>query len=238
VAKMGGRKQLKRYSMPSVLRLPVKSHKWITKPVPGPHPADMSIPLRIIVRDLLKVARTAKEADRIIFSGKILVDERVRKEPRFPVGFMDVVRIPEIRKTYRVSLDTLGRLNLIEIEEKESKKKLCRIVRKQMVRGGKIQLTMHDGRNVVGDLNDFKIGDTVELSLPDGKIIRRIPLSIGKLGIVTGGKNVGRMGRIEEIKKETGTVILSTDGTKIETPLDYVFVVGEDSPAVTVVKAA
>ncbi len=238
MGKMGGRKQLKRHSMPPVLRLPVKSQKWLTKPVPGPHPADMSVPLRIILRDFLKVARSAKEADRIIFSGKILIDGVVRKNPKFPVGFMDVVQIPDIGKTYRVSVDSLGRLRLLEVGEAEAKRKLCRVIKKQTVRGGRIQLTLHDGRNVVGELRDFRVGDTVEISLPNGEIIRRIPLSVGKWGIVMRGKNAGRTGKVEEIKTRTRTAVLSADGDKVETSLDYVFIVGDEAPAVGVVNAA
>lgn len=238
MAKMGGRKQLKRYSMPSVMRLPTKSSKWLTKPIAGPHPADKSIPLRIIVRDYLKLARTAKEADRIIFSGKVMVDGVVRREPKFPIGFMDILEIPDINKIYRVFIDELGRLKLVEIDKEEAGKKLCRVVRKQTVRGGKIQLTMHDGRNIVGDLKDIKIGDVVELSVPDGKLICHVSLSENRIAVVTDGENAGKIGRIEKIKRETKTVVLSADGEKMETPVDYVFVLGIEKPLINVGVAA
>ncbi|MEM1689164.1 MAG: 30S ribosomal protein S4e [Candidatus Hadarchaeales archaeon] len=238
MAKMGGRKQIKRYSMPPVMRLPVKSSKWLTKPIPGPHPVDKSIPLRIIVRDYLKLAGTAKEADRIIFSGKVIVDGVVRRDPRFPVGFMDILEIPDINKTYRVFIDELGRLKLLETNKEEAGKKLCKVVKKQCVRGGKIQLTMHDGRNIVGDLKDIGIGDVIELSVPDGELLKHIPLSENKLAVVTDGQHTGKIGRIEEIKKETKTVRLSTNGEKIETSVNYVFVLGDEKPLVDVGVAA
>jgi len=230
MAKMGGRKQLKRYSMPAVMRLPVKPHTWLTKPVPGPHPADKSIPLRVIIRDLLKLARTAKEADRIIFSGKVLVDGVVRREPKFPVGFMDVLEIPEIEKFYRISFDRLGRLKLVEIEREEKDRKLCRVIRKQTIRGGKVQITTHDGRNLIGDLKHVKIGDVVEVSLPDGKLLEHVPLSAGKLAMIMEGENAGRIGRIEEIREKTKTILLKADGEMVETPCDYVFVIGDEKP--------
>ena len=37
------------------------------------------------------------------------VDGRVRKDPKFPLGLMDVFSIPRIKKNYRVLIDVKGR---------------------------------------------------------------------------------------------------------------------------------
>ena len=46
------------------------------------------------------------------------MDGRVRKDPKFPLGFMDVFSIPKIRKQYRVLIDVKGRFVLREISKK------------------------------------------------------------------------------------------------------------------------
>ena len=66
---MGSRKHLKRYKAPENWPIHPKEYKWTVKTNPGPHPLDGSIPLLIIVRDILKVADTAREAKIIINKG-------------------------------------------------------------------------------------------------------------------------------------------------------------------------
>ena len=93
------------------------------------------------------LADTAREAKMIINQGEILVDGTVRKDYKFPVGFMDVIQIPKTGKTYRVLPDEKGRLVLHPISEENQNFKLCRIQNKTTIRGGRQQLNLHDGRN-------------------------------------------------------------------------------------------
>jgi small subunit ribosomal protein S4e len=233
---MGGRKQLKRYAMPKAMGLPVKAGTWVTKPGPGPHPARRALPLRVLVRDVLKLARNSKEADFIIHGGKVKVDGRVRKDPAFPVGLMDVVAFPESEKTYRVSMNQHGRLVLVEIPAEESGTKLCRVTGKQVVRGGRIQLSLHDGRNVVGDFKEFKVGDVVYLSLEDSQVLQRLPLEERALALIMGGRNTGRTGRIVELRKSGQgemSVVLESKGERLETSTKYTFVLGKEKPPIT-----
>jgi small subunit ribosomal protein S4e len=48
----------------------------------------------------------------------LLVDGRIRKDPKFPLGLMDVLSIPRIKKNYRVLIDVKGRFVLNEISNK------------------------------------------------------------------------------------------------------------------------
>jgi len=232
---MGARKQLKRYAMPKTLKLPIKEAAWVTKSDPGPHSADRAIPLRVLVRDYLGLARNAKEADRVVAMGEVVVDGRIRKNPKFPVGLMDVIHIPKLGKYYRILVDSHGRLDLVEIGVEEAKYKLCQVIGKQVVRGGKIQLNLHDGRNVVGDFREVKRRDVVQLSLEDGSVLKHLKLAEGNLGLIVRGKNPGIVGKIVGIRKsgKHTTVILESDGARVEAPSEYAFVVGEDSPLIT-----
>jgi small subunit ribosomal protein S4e len=105
MAIMGSRKHLKRFKAPKHWPIHPKENKWTTKPNAGPHAIEESLPLLLIVRDILGVADNAREAKRIINNGEILVDGRARKDYKFPVGFMDVIEIPKTENIYRVLPD-------------------------------------------------------------------------------------------------------------------------------------
>ena len=147
MAIMGSRKHLKRFKAPKHWPIHPKENKWTTKPNAGPHAIEGSLPLLLIVRDILGVADNAREAKRIINTGEILVDGRARKDYKFPVGFMDVIEIPKSEKVYRVLPDEKGRLILYPIAAENKDFKLCKITDKTTIRGGKTQLNLHDGRN-------------------------------------------------------------------------------------------
>lgn len=241
MSKKGETKQMKPHVMSRAVRLPRKSHPWVSKPHPGPHPIQQSIPLRLVVRDYISLARISREADRIISGGNVRIDGKVRRDPRFAVGFMDVVHLPAVNLSYRVLLDYRGRLTVGEIPREESSVKLCKVKRKQVLRGKKVQLTLHDGKNVVGDLGGFKPGDVAKLALPDSKVIDRLPMKNGALAFITGGKNTSKVGKIEEIKIMRGsppnTVLLKSQEKIFEAPQDYVFVVGVEKPEITIPEA-
>lgn len=237
MAKKGGSRSIKRYAAPRVLRLPRKSLPWATKAAPGPHPSKNAVPLRLILRDYLSLGRSAKEADSAISKGNILVDGKPRREPKYPVGLMDVVQLPALNSSHRVLIDNRGRLTLNEIDKAEASIKLCKVTRKQIVRGKKIQLTFHDGKMLVGDLGEFKPNDVAKLTLPDLKVVERLSMEVGALALITGGRNVSRIGRISEIKLIVGTqpniVTLKSDGETFQAPEHYVFVVGKEKPSIS-----
>ena len=78
MAKMGSRKHLKRFKSPEHWPIHPKEDTWTVKPSAGPHAIEESLPLLIVVRDILKVADNAREAKIIINNGDILVDGRAR----------------------------------------------------------------------------------------------------------------------------------------------------------------
>ena len=84
-------KHQKRIAAPGSWQISRKTAWWTVKSRPGPHPKDRSIPLLLIVRDMLKLADNSKEAKRILNEGKILIDGRIRKDHKFPVGIFDIL---------------------------------------------------------------------------------------------------------------------------------------------------
>jgi len=239
VAKKGQSRHLKRFALPAPIKIPRKSAVWAVKSGPGPHPAEGSAPLLIVVRDLLGLARTAREAKRILKEGQVLVDGRVRKDPKFPVGLMDVVQIPAMGKNYRVLYDRRGQLKLNEISDEEASFKLCKVVGKSMVKGGKIQLAFHDGKTSIGDFEDFHLGDTAKVTLPDFRVSERIGFEKGAKAIIIGGRNVGKVGEIEGIRCAGGRrameiVDLRENGTHFQASRGYVFAIGKKEPLISI----
>jgi len=237
MAKMGSRKHLKRYKSPEHWPIHPKEFTWTVKPSPGPHSIKGSLPLLIIVRDILQVADNAREAKIIINNGEVLVDGRIRKDYKFPVGFMDVVQLPKSGKTYRVLPDERGRLILHPIEKENTEFKLCRIEDKTTIKGGKIQLNLHDGRNHLAE-GDYKPGDVVVLQVPEQEINDHIVFENGAIGLVTGGKHIGEKGKVKDINitrsSMLNTVIIETDdGNTFQTIKEYFFVLGKDKPLIS-----
>ncbi|OEC88059.1 MULTISPECIES: 30S ribosomal protein S4e [Methanobacterium] len=236
MAIMGSRKHLKRFKAPKHWPIHPKENKWTTKPNAGPHAIEGSLPLLLIVRDILGVADNAREAKRIINNGEILVDGRARKDYKFPVGFMDVIEIPKSEKVYRVLPDEKGRLTLHSIVAENKDFKLCKITEKTTISGGKTQLNLHDGRNHIVD-NGYKVGDVVILKVPEQEITDSIDFVKGNIGLITGGKHTGEIGRIKEINitksSMPNTVEMETEDKKTFLTLkDYVFVIGKEEPAI------
>ena len=231
-------KHLKRIAAPSFWKISKKAYAWVVRPRAGPHKLEECFPLLIIVRDILKLADNAKEAKKIIKMGEILVDGKVRKDHKFPVGLFDVISIPKMKKFYRIVPARKG-LKLIEIDEKESKVKLCKIRNKTIVKNGKVQLNLHDGKNIlVDDPTLYKTGDSLLLELPTLKILEHIKLEKGNLGIVIKGKRAGKMGEIEKIvvtrTKDPTRVICKMEGESVEILKEYFFVVGKEKPLIKV----
>ena len=85
--------------------------------------------------------------------GKIFVNGRVRKEKSFPIGIMDVISIPQLKENYRIVYNDKGKFTAISISEKEAEVTVSKIVGKKVIKGGKIQLNMANGVNIIADKN-------------------------------------------------------------------------------------
>ena len=59
----------------------------------------------------------------------VMVDGKVRTDPNFPAGFMDVVELPKAGDQFRLVFDTKGRYVLHRIDDEEKKYKLARVRR-------------------------------------------------------------------------------------------------------------
>jgi small subunit ribosomal protein S4e len=241
---MGGSKHLRSYEVPTFWPISLKERHWAIKPGPGPHPIERAIPLGMLIRDVMKLASTGREVRKVLSKGLVKVDGRIRRDYRFPIGIMDVIEIVPAKKYYRIVPDEKDFMKPIEIEGGESKVKPLRIENKTTIRGGVIQLNLFDGSNILvpkesqlpftGQISTFS---TILVKVPEMEIIDYLPLAEGAYVVVMGGKNVGTRGRIAEIRKgarksSSLVTIKKDDSSLVQTSLNYVYVVGKDTPVI------
>ena len=236
----GNQKRLKRLNTPSFLQIKRKHGTFFVKPAPGPHPSRFCLSLLHIVRDLLNIVDSHREAKKLIGLGYFKVDGKVVRNKSFPVGLMDVVSIEKMNKHFRILPDSHHGLILHEIPEEESIFKLCRINNKTTVKGGHIQLNLHDGRNILIKVQDprnpkediYKRMDVLKISIPEQEINKILKFKENNIAIIMSGKNIGQIGKIITILKRFGpkasTVSIQHNESHTETLYDYTFVIGED----------
>jgi len=153
------------------------------------------------LREILGYAKTSREAIHIINTGRVKVDGTVRKDHRFALGLMDVLQIEGTAQNFRILPKPNTGLTPTPIEQKESGFKLCKIVGKKTVSGGKTQLNFHDGRNLILQARDprqktgedYTVGAAIQLALPGQKIIGQVLFYKGTRGLVVHGRFPGRV---------------------------------------------
>jgi len=235
VARKGGSKVLKRYAAPPAMQVvSVKEKKFIAVPEPGPHRFKMSLPLLVLVRDLLKLAETSREAKHIISRSMILVDGVARASYKFPVGLMDVVSVREINKHYRILVDEKGVLTPVEIPQEEASMKICRVNRKYLYKG-RLRLTTEDGRTFEAEDHSMNIGGSLLVKIPEGTIVDKTPLAEGNSAYVFMGKHAGTIGIVKtasesSLLRDSMVTLILSDGSEVSTLRDYVMIVGREKP--------
>jgi small subunit ribosomal protein S4e len=237
MGKKGGRNKLKRLAAPRSWDISRKADRFVYKPSPGTHPIASAYPLGVVVRDLAAMAGTSKELKFMMKTGKVLVDGKERRTPRFPVGLFNLVSIPLEGVDYRLVPSPKG-LILAKVPGEESTRKLCSISTKTKVRGGHIQYGLHDGRSILDDKVGLSPGDALLIEVPSQKVLGQTKLAKGSMGLILSGDRAGQLGKIVEVKKGTISrermVKISLPSGAAEIPSRLVFPVGTDSPVITV----
>lgn len=221
---------LKRIAAPKTWILARWENKFVVRPNAGGHPLELGLPLGIVLRDHLKFASTMNEVKKIIDEKEILVDGKRYKDHRAVIGLFDVLSIPAIKKHYRVVLDVKGRIIVLEVPASESAMKVCKIIGKTALPGGKMQFNLHDGNNILA-AKQAKVGDSFVVALPSLDVKEVLPLKEGCTIFLARGKHGGEMGVLKEIKGKEARYM--TDGQEIETAKEYLFVVGNKNTLMT-----
>lgn len=92
-------------------------------------------------------------------------------------------------------------------------------------------LVTHDGRTIRYPDPMIKVNDSVQLDIATGKITDHIRFESGNLVMVTGGRNLGRVGTVVNREKHPGSFeivhVKDANGHLFATRLTNVFIIGK-----------
>jgi small subunit ribosomal protein S4e len=223
---------LKRLSMPKTWDVDRKSNTFIMRPHPAGVPMTLALPLAVIVREVLKLGQTTHDIKFILNTKDVLVNGIRRTEPKFPVGLMDVLEVPDEKLAYRLLINRKGMLQFVEIKKAEAKHTILRIAGKTTLPKGRVQLNCSDGTNLLVEKDSYKTNDSLVFDLDKKKIIEHLPFAKKATVFLIGGKKVGDHGIIQDITTRN-VIIKSHAGDVYETAKEYAFVVGAEKPHIT-----
>ena len=175
--------------------IPRKGTRFVVRALINPQ---NSVPVLIAVRDMLKLARTKKEAKKMIYNKNLKINGREVKDFRESIQLFNIFTAG---KSYVLTLIPTGRFVL---EESDKKERLCKVVDKKLVKEGKIQLNLHDGTNILTD-KKISVQDSVYVDAKS-KIVKHVPFEKGKNCFIMEGKYIGNEGKIESTEKNKAQI--------------------------------
>jgi len=164
-----------------------------------------SVPVVIAVRDMLKLAKTAKEARKMIKEKLLKINGRVVKDYRESIQLFNIL---EADKFYELSILPTKKFFFRPVQSKGER--LCKVLNKRIVKKGLTQINLHDGTNILTK-DKINTGDSVYLGF-DSKIKKSASLLKDKNVFIFSGKYSGQNAKI--IDKKDGIVkVILKEGT-------------------------
>ena len=224
---------LKKLNAPRKWHIARRDQKFVVRPAPSGHEMSHVLPLLVVMRDVLHVVQTARELKLLFKQRQVLVNGKMQTDLKASIGLLDVLSLPDVDKYYRVVIDATRRLSLHSISKADSVKKVAKVVRKNAVIGGKIQITLQDGRTMIAD-NSVNVGDSAVLHLPEGKMTHVVELKKGVQIYIVKGKASGARGTVVDFDGTEKVVYDDGYGNKKVTLKSYVVALGEDKAFISV----
>ncbi len=224
---------LKRIATPRTWPILRKLHTYVARPKSGKI-QELSLPLSFVCKELLGICQTTRQVKALLENKQLVVDGKVRKDHRYPVGLYDVLTVVDSKKSYRIGLGKNGKLTAFEIPQSEKDITLGKVSSKQLVGKDMYQLSMLNGKVLKVDAktaSTIKVGDTLVLDASQ-KITKHLPLQKGQMVNFIGGRHIGSIGQIESTQNQKITVLLENQPT--ETLKKYAFVVGDKNAEVKI----
>lgn len=226
---ISGSKKLKRQMAPVFWGITRKDKRFVVASRPGAHPHNRSVPTAVLLRDMLGIVYTLREAKAAIYGGDVKVDGVVRKSIHYGIGLMDVIQLKNMPGAYRM-IPIKGRLlQPVQVSDDHIGKKLAKVTSKVIIKGGRTSLGFHDGRTIIIDDQNIHVGDSCMLQVPKQKILDIIPLQKDCHILVIKGANAGESGVIQSVEEGTfilpRRVVVSLGERSIGLPTDAVIAV-------------
>ncbi len=212
---------LKRQSIPKKWPIERKGTTYVVK---SNFNFENGVPMLIVLRNMLKLAQTRREAKRIIHLRQILLNGRIVTDEKDNVSLFDTLSILATKKHYRLELSENGKFQLNEIKESEADKKIAKIINKKVLKGKKIQLNLNDGRNFLSDIK-CNTNDSIIVDLKGKKIQKCLPLKEKAKVIIFSGKHLGKNGEIIQLNPEEKIAKVKVDNKEINILIKQLMVV-------------
>lgn len=211
---------LKRQNISKNWPIVKKGNTFVVKPL-----SKKGIPLLMVLRDLLKIAKTREEVKTAIQRKHLLINNRTVKDERIGMTLFDTLSILPSKTNYRLGLSEKGKFELNKIKEDEANNKISKIINKRIIKGKKIQLNLNDGGNfLIEPKFNCMTNDSVVINFKNRKIEKCLPLKEKSNIIVFAGKHSGKTGQIEEIK-ERKMAIIDSKKQKINVLIKQIMVI-------------
>jgi len=189
------------------------------------------MPLIVFLRNRLKYALTYDETKKVTMQRLIKVDGKVRTDITYPAGFMDVISIEKTGENFRLIYDIKGRFAVHRIGNDEAKYKLCKVRKVWTGPKGIPYLSTHDARTIRYPDPLIKSNDSVKVDIATGRITDYIKFDSGNLCMITGGRNLGRVGLVMHRERHPGSFdivhVKDSAGHSFATRLSNVFIIGK-----------
>lgn len=219
---------IKKTEMPTSWPVPRKGKKKRFVAVPS-HSGTKGISVLFLLRDVLKVVKTRKEARYMTLSKMIKVNNKIRTDENFPVQVLDTISLSSKEGSpvnYRLGIVN-RKFSLIEVSAKETETKVIKIRGKKVMGNDKIQMNLDDGQNILTK-EKFSVGDSIVLNTKENKIVKVLPLKEGAKVEIVLGKHAGEKGEIvgfEDLVRGRSYKIKLKDKT-VSLPYKTILVIG------------
>jgi ribosomal protein S4E len=204
---------IKKSQMPTSWPVPRKGKRKRYVAVPS-HATGKGISLLFLLRDVLKIADTRKEARYMTLNGMVKVNNKVRKDENFPVQVFDTLNLEKAKLNYRLEIID-KKFKLVEISAKDAEDKIVKIAGKKIIAKDKVQMNLNDGQNILTK-EKFSVGDSAVVNTKNNKLVKILPLKEGAKVEIIVGKHAGEKGELvgfEELTRGRTYVIKLEDKT-------------------------
>jgi small subunit ribosomal protein S4e len=168
-----------------------------------------SVPILIALRDMLKLARNAKEAK------NILKEKEIKINGKKVIDYHESIKLFNLLQADKNYILYLLPTKKFTLEESKSKDvRLCKVTGKRLLKNNTVQLNMHDGSNVMTK-EKVNVNDSVYLDL-SGKIKKVVKLEKGKEVFVMEGRHAGQKGIISSIEGKKANIQFPLGEVQIE----------------------
>ncbi len=191
---------IKKTQMPKSWPVPRKGRGKRYIAVPS-HATSKGISLLFLLRDVLKLVKTRKEARHMTLNGMVKVNNKIRCDENFPVQVFDVINLEKAKLNYKLEIVN-KKFNLVEVSGKDADIKIVKIAGKKVLGKNKVQMNLDDGQNIITG-EKFSVGDSVLLDTKKDVIVKILPLKEGASVEIVVGKHAGEKGKIEGFEELT-----------------------------------